>query len=69
MAQKLHELSSYFMRIGRTMRIVHVAIFEGLLSEFREVNGIFYFPELVLGSKSTFTSRIFRFSVHVAIWW
>ena len=38
------------------------------LSQFREVNGIFYFPELVLGSKSAFTSRNFMFSVHVAIW-
>ena len=34
-----------------------------------KVNGIFYFPELVPGSKSTFTSRNFTFSVHVAIWW
>ena len=37
--------------------------------KFREVNGIFYFPELVPGSKSRFTSRNFTFSVHVAIWW
>ena len=26
-------------------------------------------PELVPGSKSTFTSRNFTFTVHVASWW
>ena len=39
------------------------------LTEHREVNGILYFPELVPGSKSTFTSRNFTFSMHVDVWW
>ena len=43
-----------FMRMGPTMR---------------EVNRMIYFPELVPGSKSTFTSRNFTFSMHVDVWW
>ena len=42
---------------------------QGLLSEFREVNGIFYFPELVPGSKATFTSRNFTFTMPVDVRW
>ena len=41
--------------------------FEALLSEFRAVNRMIYFPELVPGSKSTFTSRNFTFSMHVDV--
>ena len=49
--------------------IIKIGQFEDDSLKFREVNGIFYFPELVPGSKSTFTTWNFTFSVHVAIWW
>ena len=61
---------AYFMRRMRRMRnLGGGCFFEALLLEFREVNGIFYFPELVPGSKSSVTSRNFTFSMHVDIWW
>ena len=61
---------AYIMRMGRTMHnLGGGCFFEALLSEFLEVNGIFYFPELVPGSKSTVTPQNFTFSMHVDVWW
>ena len=51
--------------------MVTAVVFEGLLSEFREVNRMFYCPELVPGSKTTVSARNYTFSMHVYVdvWW